>query len=241
MEEEDYLTPHNIMLPVRMWEMLKKEADERNIKASEVIRESIAQHYSVENFTKHKHLAIRFKQSIEVFDILIILTSTDEYKDQRVAEFWLSFNDILQIKFNRWTFARQAISIFTKICRELRRPVEYDAVMTRQVIEGTTTHKLVKEGFSLYFETPVTHDILVEMKSKAQHLLEEDGFEEKLIRHPIGQAVRDRREVSRERILALMKRSPNAEDIEMQNGEQAGGIDDEDTDIGKEEGFETIE
>jgi len=211
------LSQHNLLIDNDLWELVVAESLNTNKSQSQIVREALAERYEKETYRPEKQLPVRIKNALSVFEILEILTEKDE-DGTKYTQIWLSWADVLEVKYGRWAFAKKAISIFSKFCRELKHPVQFEQVITEIPIPGTSRKRMSKEGFNLFFEVPVTHGIIVDMKTKASDITDYDDFENILLKHPTDEIVKTRKDIAREML---------------QKASQAGGDD--------AEGFDTIE
>jgi len=196
LSQQNYLIPRDIIQQIEL-EVAEKKAKSK----SEVVRRALAAYFDVDSYEREKQLPIRFKNAMDMFEILIILADNDEYRAKKLDSFWLSWPDIMEIKFNRWSFALKAVSIFTKICRYLKHPLQYEQVISEVPIPGTRRRRMMKEGFTLYLEVPITVEILKKMQKEAFTLLEEDDFENKLLTMGSDELTKTNTDVARDHLM----------------------------------------
>ena len=230
MPKSDKLSPHNFLIPYDLWEKVEEEVLESGKSQSEIVREALAAHYNMANYTAAKKLPSRFRYALEVFDILDVLTKG--MKKERFSTVYLSWPDVMFIKFNRWSFAKNALQVFCKICRELKHPVQFEAVILEMNVAGTNKQRLSKEGFNLFFEVAVTNDIIQLLKERAKKMVQMgsiEDFEERLIQHPSDEIIKSPKDIARN----YLKRAANKNSI-VEDDMNLGGDDDD-------VGFDTTE
>jgi hypothetical protein len=214
LSEEDPLKMINFMCPLSLRKKLSEEVKASGRSRSWIIRSALRKYYNDPEFKVEKKLERRFENALEIFNILIKLSSEEEKHPQ----YWLSFEDVLYVYFSRWGHAKSAISIFSKICAHFRRPLQFEPVITIDKIPGTNKTQKNRRGFNIYFETPITVAILEKLYSKAVEFLRSADFRDILMSHESYEIQKSNKDFSRD----------------MLREKFSGGSDDE-------EGFETEE
>jgi len=176
-----------------------EEADNTDDSYSSIVRQALAERYEMDVYKREKKLDVRFKRALDIFHVIDVLTR-DAGPADKFEIVSLSWPDVLQVRYNRWSFAREGISIFTKICAALGKPVLFEEVICEQIIPGTSRKKLNKEGFNLYFEVPISVQGIHQLDKEAKEFVLEDDFQDKLMGMSATELVKSREDTARQKM-----------------------------------------
>jgi len=197
--QSDNLIQRNFLCPPELWEKVMEEADNTDDSYSSIVRKALVDRYDMEVYKREKKLDVRFKRALDIFHVIDVLTR-DAGPADKFEIVSLSWPDVLQVRYNRWSFAREGISIFTKICAALGKPVLFEEVICEQIIPGTSRKKLNKEGFNLYFEVPISVQGIHQLDKEAKEFVLEDDFQDKLMGMSATELVKSREDTARQKM-----------------------------------------
>jgi len=196
------LMQQNYLIPTDIVEKVRLEVEEKRAKSkSEVARRALAAYFGDDEYQRDKEVPARFKNAIEMFNILHILTDKPEFRGKKFEQFWLSYGDIMEVKFGRWSFALQALRLFSKMCRFQKHPFQFERVILEIPVPGTHRKQMSREGFNIFFETPVTSGLIAEMRDAAIKLTQMDDFEDQLLELGSDEIIKTTQDVAREHLM----------------------------------------